>query len=354
MASSHALIVLLCMSLVVVAASSQLDESTALGDAVELLQTPASHVPRASTGSDVVAAISLAVSGVRNAMATGPKAVVHVGVHKAGSTSLQATLARYRSILASDGFGIYPRSDAGGLESGFPSLLRNESYCMQSRPLLPASSCNHSLSRFRTFLEGAQRANQDIVLSSEFLGMADLNVSALAEALYGFEVAIVVIHRPYFEWIESLYSQKARLGNDQLAHVVGLEPLETFALRRALISASGLDSSSIAVYNRYSEHFRRVSMRALAPHYIRRFVCNDVQAKTLCRRLQWTREMRKNEKSGTILRGGAACMNASEKELFWTVSVGLEAQAVALIGEGQTLNLTDFRARFDRSSFNFC
>eukprot|EP00928_Gymnodinium_smaydae_P068496 TRINITY_DN5164_c0_g2_i1.p1 TRINITY_DN5164_c0_g2~~TRINITY_DN5164_c0_g2_i1.p1 ORF type:complete len:369 (+),score=39.75 TRINITY_DN5164_c0_g2_i1:39-1145(+) len=341
--------VLWWMSLVVVAASSSLDES----DAVELLQTPVPHVriPRTSTEDK---SAQLTGSEVRDAISTRPKAIVHVGAHKAGSTSLQATLARYRSFLASDAFGLYPDSYAGEVKSRFPLLLRDVSYCMQSRPLLSASSCNHSLSHFRTFLEGAQQTNQDIVLSSEYFGMAGMNVTVLAEALQGFETKIVVFHRPYFEWIQSLYNQKTKFASDRPAHSTTSKPLETFAMKRALVSASGLDSSSIAVYNRYSEHFRRVSMRALAPHYIRRFVCDDVQAKTLCWRLLWTQEMRKNEKGSIMLQRRTACMNASEKELFWTVSVGLEVQAMALIGEGQTLNVTDFRARFDRSSFNFC
>eukprot|EP00928_Gymnodinium_smaydae_P091378 TRINITY_DN750_c0_g1_i15.p1 TRINITY_DN750_c0_g1~~TRINITY_DN750_c0_g1_i15.p1 ORF type:complete len:352 (-),score=17.78 TRINITY_DN750_c0_g1_i15:71-1054(-) len=325
--------VLLWMSLVVVVA--HLDDNCALRGCVAL-QVSVHRNSRTHTHIHA------------DSTATRPRAVFHVGVSKAGSTSLQATLTQHRSILAKDDVGLHP--------DAYPNLLRSVSYCMLLVPLLPTSSCNEALSYFRTFLEGAQQANQDIVVSSEYFGMSNMNVTALAEALHGFEASIVVIHRPYFEWIESRYSQALKnISSPGKRNVhISDSPLESFAMSQALVSASGLDSSSIAVYNRYSKHFGRVSMRALAPDFIRRFVCDDVQATALCSQLQSTEEIHDNARTVTTPRGGTRCMNASEKELFWTVSVSLEAQALALIGETQMLNLTDLRARFDRSSFNFC
>eukprot|EP00928_Gymnodinium_smaydae_P094174 TRINITY_DN7870_c0_g1_i1.p1 TRINITY_DN7870_c0_g1~~TRINITY_DN7870_c0_g1_i1.p1 ORF type:complete len:359 (+),score=21.26 TRINITY_DN7870_c0_g1_i1:87-1163(+) len=352
--ASHTMRVLLWMSLAVAAASSKAEENLALGDAAALLQTPASHahLPRASTGEEAVADKGLAGSAP-DAMGSRPKAIVHVGPHKTGSTSLQNTLFRHRRTLASDGFAVYPDSYSGGPKSRFPLLLREVGYCTVFRPVLSALSCDYALSHFRSFLEGAQRANRDVVLSSEYFGMSDLNVSVLADALRGFDTTIVVIHRPYFEWISSVHSQRTTAVGDRLRPASVSDTLESFAMRRVLRSASGLDSSSIAVYSRFSRDFGRVSMRALAPNYIRRFVCDDVQAKSLCRQLQWTQEMHNNTENATSAEG-TACMNASEKELLWTVSVSLEAQALALIGEGQMLNVTDLRARFDHSSFKFC
>eukprot|EP00928_Gymnodinium_smaydae_P091383 TRINITY_DN750_c0_g1_i7.p1 TRINITY_DN750_c0_g1~~TRINITY_DN750_c0_g1_i7.p1 ORF type:complete len:360 (-),score=21.08 TRINITY_DN750_c0_g1_i7:69-1076(-) len=333
--------VLLWMSLVVVVA--HLDDNCALRGCVAL-QVSVHRNSRTHTHIHA------------DSTATRPRAVFHVGVSKAGSTSLQATLTQHRSILAKDNVSLYPDAYPGEEESSFMRLLQDVSYCMLSVPRFPASQCNNSLSHFRAFLEGAQETNQDIVLSSEYFSMPSLNVTLLAEALNDFDASIIVFHRPYFEWIESWYSQAAKKISSpgkREGHISD-QPLESFAMSQALVSASGLDSSSIAVYNRYSKHFGRVSMRALAPDFIRRFVCDDVQATALCSQLQSTEEIHDNARTVTTPRGGTRCMNASEKELFWTVSVSLEAQALALIGEAQMLNLTDLRARFDRSAFNFC
>merc|ERR1712166_1164058 len=117
-----------------------------------------------------------------------------------------------------------------------------------------------------------------------------MNISALAAALHGFETAVVVMHRPFFDWLRSMYTQ--------------LRPpmsLESFAAVNIPGAAAGSDQSSVAVYNRYSQHFRNVAMRGLTEGYITRFVCLDVQAEALCRRLQMTREKKANKQECDLL-----------------------------------------------------
>jgi len=100
----------------------------------------------------------------------------------------------------------------------------------------------------------------------------------------GFETEVVVLHRPFFDLLRSFYSQ---------IHPP-IKSLEEFAADRVLDGAPGRDQSSVAVYTRYSQHFRNVTMRGLAAGFITRFVCFDVRAKELCRHLQTTPETHVN------------------------------------------------------------
>ena len=47
------------------------------------------------------------------------------------------------------------------------------------------------------------------VVLSFCLGIVDpkMDIPSLAAALRGFETEVVVLHRPYFDWLRSMYSQ---------------------------------------------------------------------------------------------------------------------------------------------------
>jgi len=175
-------------------------------------------------------------------------------------------------------------------------------------------NCTLVLAHFRDLLDGARRTGRGIVLSAENFDNPQMNISALAAALHGFETAVVVMHRPFFDWLRSMYTQ--------------LRPpmsLESFAAVNIPGAAAGSDQSSVAVYNRYSQHFRNVAMRGLTEGYITRFVCLDVQAETLCRSLQMAREKKANaNKSVTYWHGKAGCMTVDQKELLWSLSAEID------------------------------
>jgi len=199
------------------------------------------------------------------------------------------------------------------------------------------------LTDFGKFLDGARRAGRSIILSAEKFDDPKMDIPSLAATLHGFETEVVVLHRPFFNWLRSMYSQ--------------IHPpmsLEEFAADRILDAASGRDRSSVAVYTRYSQHFRNVTMRGLAAGYITRFVCIDVRAKAFCRHLQTTPETHANgNKSVAYWHGG--CMAADQKEFLWAVSAVIEAQAQALMATGEMpMNLTELRDRFAQAPYRVC
>lgn len=280
------------------------------------------------------------------------RAIVHVGPHKVGSTSLQTALEKGRGTLASDNFALYPSRFEGGYWTGAKSCANVANCLSGSSP--HDINCTLVLTDFGKFLDGARRAGRSIILSAEKFDDPNMDIPSLAAALHGFETEVVVLHRPFFDWLRSMYSE--------------IHPpmsLEEFAADRILDAASGRDTvawgrcsmSSVAVYTRYSQHFRNVTMRGLAAGYITRFVCIDVRAKAFCRHLQTTPEThaRNGSKSVAYWHGGGGCMAADQKEFLWAVSAVIEAQAQALMATGKMpMNLTELRDRFAQAPYRVC
>ena len=286
-------------------------------------------------------------------LCVGLTAIVHVGPHKTGTTSLQLALEHQREVLLRDNFDLVPKRFEGGHWTGPKSganvancLLRGKGDEPSFRPLVKHNiNCTQVLTQFENFLDHARLANRNIILSAERFDDSQMNIPALVIALRGFETSIVVMHRPYFDWLRSCYTQ-LRLPMS----------LEDFASAdRILAAAAGVDSSSLSVYSRYKQHFRNVSMRSLANGYIEDFVCNLVQADVTCRHLKSAPETHVNANKSSTYFAHTGCMTADQKQLLWTVSVGIEAQARALIGPSLSwLNLVELKNQFAQAPYRSC
>ena len=160
----------------------------------------------------------------------GLRAILHVGPHKIGSSSLQSTIWTSRESLAADKISILPeysfdgriakgyksacnvaycllRSDtrtADNLDRKFPQKTFSELYPDLSKlEMGEGNDCTEVLAKFSRFLDGARRAGHGIVLASECFADPHMNLKALADALHGFETLVAVMHRPFFEWFEA-------------------------------------------------------------------------------------------------------------------------------------------------------
>ena len=272
---------------------------------------------------------------------------MHVGPHKTGSTSLQTTLVQERAtLLAQDNFAILPDSIPGG-RWGSAKAGANVAFCLRGTNDT-RFNCAKVLHYFKEFLEGARRARRGIVLSSEEFDRPRV-AEKLAATLRGFESTIAIVHRPYFDWVRSLYTQVRS----------GLRPPMTLSefvsADRIRDAAASLDINSVSVYRRYAQHFSNVSMRPLGQGYVANFMCLDVGANATCRKLRASPEVRKNVR-GVAFIGNTSCMPASQKDLLWTVSVGLEAQARVLMGSASNVTemLAELRTGFARAPYPVC
>ena len=163
------------------------------------------------------------------------RAIVHVGPHKVGSTSLQTALEKGRGALASDNFALCPSRFAGGHKTGAKSCA-NVANCLSGSSKY-GINCTLVLTDFGKFLDGAWRAGRSIILSAEKFDDPKMDIPSLAAALRGFETEVVVLHRPYFDWLRSMYSQN---------HLP--MSLEEFAADRILDAAGGRDHRRLRAF----------------------------------------------------------------------------------------------------------
>ena len=149
-----------------------------------------------------------------------PLAILHVGPHKMASSSLQAAVASLAGTLQKDGF------DTPGLASGMQRLaaaaahLRCKSNDENARQnetktaLTSSPSCGDAVAKqgwgeLVHALVTARHAGRSIILSAEDFGLPETNIEMLASALHDFDVKVVVMYQPLFEWMASVHVQNA-------------------------------------------------------------------------------------------------------------------------------------------------
>ena len=152
-----------------------------------------------------------------------PLAILHVGPHKMASSSLQAAIASFAGTLEKDGF------DTPGLASGTQRLAAAAAHLRcggndgnraqnETVPTLTSSlSCGdvdakHGWGELVHALVTARHAGRSIVLSAEDFGLPETNIETLASALHDFDVKVVVMYQPLFEWMASVHGQNAWHG----------------------------------------------------------------------------------------------------------------------------------------------
>ena len=140
-----------------------------------------------------------------------PMAILHVGPHKMGSTSVQAALATFHAELNEDGFSVPSVTD------GYQRLYAAASYLRCPKGEVepcPHMTCplkcddpevQEGWDNLNMALDDARAEGRGIILSAEDFDRPDVRVKELFEALHGFNVTTVVMYRHYFEWIASVY-----------------------------------------------------------------------------------------------------------------------------------------------------
>jgi len=133
---------------------------------------------------------------------------------------LQAAIASLAGTLQKDGFNI------PGIASGTQRLAAAAAHLRcrgndgngaqnETGPLLSSSlSCGdvdarHGWGELVHALVTARHAGRSIVLSAEDFGLPETNIETLASALHDFDVKVVVMYQPLFEWMASVHVQNS-------------------------------------------------------------------------------------------------------------------------------------------------
>ena len=165
---------------------------------------------------------------------------MHVGPHKTGSTSLQTTLVLERAtLLAQDNIAVLPNSIPGGTWRAHKAGA-NVAFCLSGQATT-CCNCTKVLHYFEEFLKDARRARRGIILSSEAFDRPRV-AEKLAATLRGFESTIAIVHRPYFDWVRSCYTEERSRGLRQ-----PMTLSEYVSADRIRDAAASLDVNSVSV-----------------------------------------------------------------------------------------------------------
>jgi len=183
-----------------------------------------------------------------------PKAVVHVGPHKTGSTSVQNMIhEELYSSLAADRYTIPNPQNSGNRKNmaGLAACFNpNRTNRISGRY---KDSIEESIWQgFATFLDESHKNSSNILLSSEEFDRAGMDLLRLKFMLEPrFDTRIVVYYRRFFTWIASVHNQisKTRTRNG------GTFPnIIDFIKKNDTLDYWG-QLHSARVYQRYSKHF---------------------------------------------------------------------------------------------------
>lgn len=130
-------------------------------------------------------------------MADRPPLVLHIGMPKAGSSSIQASLAKSRKELKRQGI-VWPDE----------AQARGGNYDMLAKAVLGVAS-PRNLKQFGRFLDRHQ--DKLVAVSSEFFWRLDADaVRALRQRVAPRTVRLAIYIRPYRSWVRAVYLQHAR------------------------------------------------------------------------------------------------------------------------------------------------
>jgi len=244
-----------------------------------------------------------------------PKAVVHVGPHKTGSTFVQNMIhdERYLS-LAADRY-TFPNLPSTSKIASFPVTVFNATSKTSSVVIQYRSDpknmadlaacfnpnrnketgirCNDSIEEtiwrgFETFLDESHKNSSNILLSSEEFDRADLDVLRLKVMLEPrFDTRIVVYYRRFFTWIASLHNEisKASIKNGNT-----FPNIIDFIMKEGNLDYWGQLHTG-PVYQRYSKHFPVTvigldDIKETKTSLLESFFCEGIDAKISCDKMR--------------------------------------------------------------------
>jgi len=207
-----------------------------------------------------------------------PLAVLHVGPLKCASTLLQYWMyEQLRNDLENDGFTLPSYKDSPG-----PYHDAKKSMGNLAHGFFPGREDPKLWSNATKFFNLAHVSRKGLVLSSEEFSRTPMSVPMLKNFLTPWNTHVVVIYRPFYDWVVSLH-------NHYFHRRPNFPPLTkwlTFDRMYRFGSDTEEVSFSLGLRNRYLAHGFRVTVLALKSSLLFDFVCKVVGASRACQHLQ--------------------------------------------------------------------
>jgi len=139
------------------------------------------------------------ISLLENKQRHTQNAVIHVGPHKTGTTSIQGASRTFRKWIKQDKYETPDRSDETVNFVSFAACFLQDDMGFSS-----THTCDDDF-----LARGVELGEEgkNLLISSESFSFPKLNVLVLADYLKPWDVTIVVYHRRYYDYLYSMYNQ---------------------------------------------------------------------------------------------------------------------------------------------------
>jgi len=202
----------------------------------------------------------------------GARIVIHIGPQKTGTKSLQASLQQKRLLLESDGWTMPSPSLFHG------SWDISKLYDGKAKPDRTVRKV------WADLIAHVRNATTRALLSCEhFSTLKDEGIAQLASDLNHIPTRIVIVYRPFYDWIASVYRQ---LKNGARKKHPFTPTFADWLFEPRFGNVTELESRirgfTTSVYSRWLPHFPDVKVHELGPDLMTNVACDDLNATRTC------------------------------------------------------------------------
>jgi len=260
--------------------------------------------------------------GNSESKSNGATVVIHVGPHKTGTTTVQQELGKRASLLEEDGWTYLRPGQFGGLQEGAErkTNVANVASCYTEKTISWVVNQTQVCLDWLEYIDKLRGTSHHVVMSSELFDHGTCNISQLASDLRHVATKIVVVYRPFYEWIASVYRQvnANTISKAGFASWLTDSTMEMWAANR----------SSTSVYNRYAAHFSDVVMHSLNSSLLANIACDDLGAPRACAffrraKMKHANVKRKEDSTGE-------CLSPAQRQTMETISIDLHRTAFGI------------------------
>jgi len=201
------------------------------------------------------------------------------------------------------------------------------------------------------------------VLSSENLDRESIHISLLANVLAPFRTTVVVVYRPFFEWVPSIHREIAYQRNvgslsrwltPHLATGIGTWKFPLQGGGQGFAFTDG-------VMRRYARYFENIRVLELKETFLNTFVCSFLSASKTCASLSKEPEKRLNVRSPESPQVGAdacasqgGCLDRDVRTVLLDRTISTAKEVALLSNTALNANKTELAQKLDVLGLCFC
>jgi len=288
-----------------------------------------------------------------------PECILHVGPHKAGSTSLQMMLLKNAAMLQRDGWHQPPALPAPArLQAAHSANLQNEKNVANIGIFLNMGTQDTLEPVWQTFvswLEERARNSENIVLSSEEFDKDTMNIPLLVKALRKFHTTVVINYRSFFEWVPSVYREIAsRTPIDTLSRWLTPHMATTIGKDEKPWTQGVLFTDGLV--RAYAPHFD-IRVLELEGAFLNTFVCSFLSASRTCASLSNKPDKMMNVRAqvtGDACASQGGCLHQDVRTVLLDRTLSTATEVASLSPSPPCMNKTELAQQLDELGLCFC